>query len=469
MAGKEYLIKIGMVVACSDWPMQAKQLKCVTAQTIFKGFMLRQTSRDYPTLVGQSILDMKDKHITFERRLRLAQERLDKELELDNIPGLSVTQREAELKDWAQAERNPQQGMPSPGSQYPLHDMLHSKSAIVKKNAKAIAALFPQFAELLQVHKSLETFGKDLAKGDKLNLTGARASWYFRNYVRFLKPLLTQERSAKNAMVLAHSVIFVKVRDVIGLVMTTDKHSMDTIQHIATLGKEALNVHLLVFTGDDVLPYLAALCLDLPVQLLIIFQACEEKGLDFDTSAINAQQMELCNKVCKSLVQHLSNHSHVTGEEADREKHFQSETFLIFVFEYVVKVLARKLNFEKPSQSLKNADNHKQRILPEGTECKVCGLDLEEDSTVHDFFCKHPLLEPLLATARDGKMHPDIQALFTVEHIAPLVLQNPEPVKKARPLRVKVPTSKAQDKEKEKKKQDRQASKKGKNLRQETV
>jgi len=208
------------MVACNDWPMSTKQLKCVSPQSIFKGFMLQQTSRDYPELIGKNILEMTDKHIDFARRLVLARERQAKELELDQVPGLGAAQRASELKSWEQAERNPQLGMPSAGSEFPLHDMLHAKPGIVKKNAKSIAALCPEFIGILQTHKSLETFAKDLAAGDKLNMTGTMASWYFRNFARMIKPLLTQERSCKNLMLLTHEVIFVKVRDVIGLVMT---------------------------------------------------------------------------------------------------------------------------------------------------------------------------------------------------------------------------------------------------------
>jgi hypothetical protein len=466
VGGDEFKISAGLMVACNDWPMAAKQLKCVSPQSIFKGFMLQQTSRDYAPFIGQTVLDMTEKHINFEKRLRLARERQAKELQLDGVMGLSAEQRARELKDWEQAERNPQLGQPSAGSEFPLHDMLHAKPGVVKKNAKAIAALFPDFSSMLQSHKPLENFACDLKKGEKLNMTGSMASWYFRNFVRLIKPLLTQERSSKNAMLLTHSVIFVKVRDIIGSVMTTTKHNEQTVQKIADLGKEALNLHLLVFTGDDVLPYLACLCLDLPVQLKFILQACNERNIDFDSSSINAQQMELCNKVCKLLVHTLSNHKHITGEEKEQEKHYQSETFRVFLYEYIVKVLARKLGFEKTLPAMRS---DKQKVLPEGNECKLCGLDLEQDPTVHDFFCQHPLLEPLLATAREGKLHADIQALLTPEAVAPILLQPAEPTKNIRQKHVKAPKSAAQVEQAEKKKEDRRKTSEWKKKKQETV
>jgi len=95
-------------------------------------------------------------------------------------------------------------------------------------------------------------------------------------------------------------------------------------------------------------------------------------------------------------------------------KHLQSECFLGYLHEHIAKEVAVLLGMV-PASELKadiKRGNDWRHLLPSGTECKFCGIDLASDSTVHAFFCEHPLLHPILESARTGTKHPKVAALL---------------------------------------------------------
>jgi hypothetical protein len=184
-----------------------------------------------------------------------------------------------------------------------------------------------------------------------------------------------------------------------------------------------------MFTGDEVLPYVCALCLDLPVQLLQLFRLCELRGIDLDTSSMNGQQMEYFNKCCKMVSQHLSNHTHVTGEIDDIDAHYSAETMRMFFHEIITKEIAAEVDFEKPEAPA--TERNKQNVLPSSGACKLCGIDISGDIHAHDYICSHPLMEAILATARDGMLHPDLSRLK--QAAAEELLQPPESTRQVKP------------------------------------
>ena len=171
-------ILIDMSIICTDWAMSVKLLNCYAAQSVFKGYMLQITKRDYAQIVGKSVLDLLDKHIDNKKRVELAHARLARAVQTSN---LTADQATTEVDARAKAERNPQLGLPLLTNAFPVHDILHAKPRTVTKNLKAIFALCPEYVDILQQHKKLEFISNNLRNGNKLNLTGDIAAYYYRN------------------------------------------------------------------------------------------------------------------------------------------------------------------------------------------------------------------------------------------------------------------------------------------------
>ena len=57
------------------------------------------------------------------------------------------------------------------------------------------------------------------------------------------------------------------------------------------------HLQLAVYEGGEVQPYVAALSIDVPVQLYLLKEHCHAIGNDLDTSDMSAAQLEVVNKV----------------------------------------------------------------------------------------------------------------------------------------------------------------------------
>ena len=205
---------------------------------------------------------------------------------------------------------------------------------------------------------------------------------------------------------LTNLYVLFKIRDILGMVNTTKEHTEATISSIAESGMFAQTAHQLVFTGDEHLPYVCALSFDLPIQLTLLYEYCKAKNIPLDTTAMNCSQSELLNKQLKALIHRASSHSHVDGTEAKMENHTQSECFRAFSHELMVKEKCFVLDMHKlaevddlEEELAERKDS--QRILPQNSECKLCGLLPTERA--HILICDHVLLPDLISSAREGK------------------------------------------------------------------
>ena len=194
--------------------------------------------------------------------------------------------------------------------------------------------------------------------------------------------------------------ILAKVRNIIGIVKTTMKHTSDSIQQVAELGQHAFTLFLEMFDNEEVQPYLFAMCIELCVQLQHLLEHCDSLRIDLNTTQINAQQSELLNKMLKNILYKMSRRKHSTGPVV--EDHYQSECALGFIHEYITKEVALQLGMEvQPAET-----QDKQLFMPQGQECKLCLIDLKDDANAHDFICKHPLLEDVKQMGATGARRP---------------------------------------------------------------
>ena len=148
----------------------------------------------------------------------------------------------------------------------------------VASNCKGLSSRYSNFVVLLEEHTYLKSIAKDLSTNkSSINMTGKMASYYFRNAGRIVEPLLKNEESLEQLLLLANLYVLFQVRDVIGLVNTTREHTTETINCVAESGMLAQSAYQLVFTGDELLPYVCALAFDLPIQLTLLLEYCSQK------------------------------------------------------------------------------------------------------------------------------------------------------------------------------------------------
>ena len=118
------------------------------------------------------------------------------------------------------------------------------------------------------------------------------AAYYIQNISLLANALLKHEATIEQAKLMTLVQILWKLRDIISIVASTRKHSEATVEKIAVLGKECFALWKLVFTGEETQPYLYAVCYEVPIQLHQMLRFCNSKGIDLDTTAMNAQQSE---------------------------------------------------------------------------------------------------------------------------------------------------------------------------------
>ena len=211
------------------------------------------------------------------------------------------------------------------------------------------------------------------------------------------------------------------------------------------------HLQLAVYEGGEVQPYVAALSIDVPVQLYLLKEHCHAIGDDLDTSDMSAAQLEVVNKVCKEACHRLSSHQHVTGTEQDKQKHVQSVCFRPFLHEWITKHLAfvhKMINIKWLTDEKKRAArSDTQAILPEDHECELCGINLSRSGPGHAFICEHPLMKDLLLTRKSGKKEGLLAEVLSAETVRREVLED------AVHLPPSVFAAQAQAKEQEEKKQ----------------
>ena len=148
-----------------------------------------------------------------------------------------------DIEEWAKEVGNPQLGDPLNLAMWIIHCYLHAKLRIVAKSAKTLFSLNPMFASILESVAPLRSIGKDLQSGkSSINTTGEMASGYLKNLAYLIKPLIIQTESLDMLILLANTKIMFLLRDIIGILATTSEHTTSTVNHIATLGKEALTL-----------------------------------------------------------------------------------------------------------------------------------------------------------------------------------------------------------------------------------
>ena len=118
-------------------------------------------------------------------------------------------------------------------------------------------------------HAPLRSLGKDLQQGNSINLTGKIASYYFRNVVKLIYPILTQDETLKNLLLLSHVLVLLKVRDNIGLVMRARQHTEESINNLASTGMQGFNLYNAIFKDDEMLPYVFAALMEMPLQVFL--------------------------------------------------------------------------------------------------------------------------------------------------------------------------------------------------------
>ena len=210
----------------------------------------------------------------------------------------------------------------------------------------------------------VKSFADDLRGDSTPNMTGKAASYYLQNVSLLSKPFLRMEATEKQLKLMTLLHVSWRLRDIIGILSTTRKHTMSSVQQVANLGKSCFALWRLVFSGEEVQPYLFAMCYDVPVQLKRLLELCAH-GMDLDTSSMSAQQSELANKVMKELIHNLSSHVHMNGEERDMAQHLSSECFRGFLHEFVTKELAFLMDMVPASTfSRKDTSSNGQCVKP---------------------------------------------------------------------------------------------------------
>jgi len=180
------------------------------------------------------------------------------------------------------------------------------------------------------------------------------------------------------------------VHDVIGIVSTTRCHTSDTVARLFQIGGEAFTLYLTMFPKLlDVQSYLYATLIEMPMQVKMYFDFCEASGLACDTSSLNCQNSEHVNAVLKGIEKRQSSHKRRTGEDGTTmDAHTDSRCFRAFLAEYGTADLALSLGLLSGQDIAGTEERHRNcnRILPETSECRVCG----EDALVCAQVCGHP-------------------------------------------------------------------------------
>ena len=425
----DHRLRIGFNMLCTDLSMATKAIRCAPAQSIFRGgYMTQQHKLDFHLLKGKSILDPEFErlHITYQKRKELAAARKKFAASLTG----SDSKNEADLDAWAREHRNPQYDDPLAICEWLMHCYLHAKLRLVARNARIIFKSHPQFADILVQHPTLNSIGTDLLKGKaSINMTGEMASYYFRNLALLVKPLIKREATSEMALFLTDVLIMFSMRDIIGTLATTHAHTADTLRTIADAARDCFSLQKAVYEEEEVQPYIVSMCVDVPVQLKLLKDYCDSIGDDLDTSDMSAHQLELVNKVCKSVMHKVSSHKHITGEEKDATKHVMSVCFRPFLHQWVTKHMAfvtGMLNLKwYAAEKKRAARNDTQRILPEGDdECSFCGIYIHRrPSAVHGFICEHPLIQDLLEMRKTGQRHGQVRQLLSAQGVQDAIMQ----------------------------------------------
>ena len=129
----------------------------------------------------------------------------------------------------------------------------------------------------------VKSFADDLRGDSTPNMTGKAASYYLQNVSLLSKPFLRMEATEKQLKLMTLLHVSWRLRDIIGILSTTRKHTMSSVQQVANLGKSCFALWRLVFSGEEVQPYLFAMCYDVPVQLKHLLELCAARGMDLDT------------------------------------------------------------------------------------------------------------------------------------------------------------------------------------------
>ena len=114
--------------------------------------------------------------------------------------------------------------------QFPVHEVLHAPLRLSVSFANHIKNLFPEFVNTVAQHTEIKSLATAWKKDKKPNLCGKKAAYFFRKLALLIKPLLTQEESIANLKLLSFFFILAKVRNIVGIMKTTKKHTQQSIQ-----------------------------------------------------------------------------------------------------------------------------------------------------------------------------------------------------------------------------------------------